>query len=156
MLWERYRAAAISAIPMGISVGAVLGIAVYLTGNSDYREQGGWGAFAYIFAVGAGIGALSALAALIGGWLVILAAERRQREPVRTRSIRGAAGAAAGAGMLWLAVGVVTLFSTPSGAAWMFGFVMLAGIAAAGAATVAWVVLKRAERAECASHRHDT
>ncbi|MGO2748097.1 hypothetical protein [Microbacterium sp.] len=55
--------------------------------------------------------------------------------------------------MLWLAVGVVTLFSTPSGAAWMFGFVMLAGIAAAVAATVAWMVLKRAERAP---HRHDT
>lgn len=156
MLWRRYRAAAISAIPMGIGVGAVLSIAVYLTGNSDYREQGGWGAFAYIFAVGAGIGALNALAALIGGWLVVLAAERRQREPVRTRSIRGAAGAAAGAGMLWLAVGVVSSFTTPRGAAWFSGFVMFAGLTAAVAATVAWMVLKRVERAECASHRHDT
>lgn len=36
-----YRGPLIAAIPLGVAVGAVLAVSVYLTGNPDYRAQGG-------------------------------------------------------------------------------------------------------------------
>lgn len=147
MLWRRYRFAVLGSVPIGAVLGIVMNLALYLGGNPDYRDQGGWGAFIYTLAVGSVVGGANALAALVVGALAVLVFDRHLRCPARVRVTGGAVGAAAGAAALWLGAGVLDSFTSLNGGAWFFVFVLFAGIAAAVAFLAALFLLKRAERA---------
>lgn len=155
MLWRRHRVAALGAVPLGAAIGVAFSFALYLSGNRDYRERGGWSAFAYTFVVGAGIGGVTALAALVGGALALLLLGRHSERTARACAVIGAVGAAAGAGALWIVVGIVTTIVTPTGAAWFFGFALLAGVSAIVAVAVAWGMLHRAEQVSRSRVRSD-
>ena len=154
MLWRRYRLALLWSVPIGVAIGCVLSLGLYLGGNPDYRSQGGWGAFAYLLGVGACVGGVTALSALIGGVLAVLLADRRLSRPPRFRVRGGAAGAAAGAAALWLAVGMGNALTSSTGAAWFSGFAAVAALTAAVSGAVALLLLTRAERAQPISQHH--
>lgn len=82
----------------------------------------------------------------MGGGLVILVIDRPLRRPARRRIAGGVAGAGAGAAALWLVVGAGSSLAEPTGAGWLFGFVVFAGASAVVASVVAWALLKRTER----------
>ena len=156
VLWRRYRRIVVAAVPIGAGIGVALNLAVYLTGNPDYRLQGGFGAFLYTLTVGSAIGATAALCAVLGSIVSLLIWDRRVVRPSRSRTIAGAAGAGIGTLFLWITVGFVNALISPT--AWqgfgVVGVIAVLGalIAAATAGTMIRMVEKRFERHEVESH----
>ena len=116
---------------------------LYLGGNPDFRAQGGWSAFLSLMGPGVGIGAvIGVCAALTAG---AFAAIRAQRSDPVIRAGRASTGAAIGAAMLWIVVGVVEVVAT--GRWGWFGFYPLAALVSAGlAALLAAVIVRRSNR----------
>ncbi|PTL71247.1 hypothetical protein C1I63_18590 [Rathayibacter caricis DSM 15933] len=81
-------------------LGALLGLGLVLTGNPDYRDQGGWSSFAYLMIVGAVIGGVSALTAVAGGFGAILITHRSGRA-TETSPMISPVGPAIGSGAPW-------------------------------------------------------
>jgi len=146
MLWMRYRSVAMAAVPVGVLAGVILGVAVYLAGNPEYRAQGGPTAFWYWAAVGAVLGGGTALAALAGGALSILVTDRSTSRVSGARVLAGSVGAAVGAAVLWLAIGLFTGIASPAGSSWFGASVVIALVAAVAAGVLAALMLRRAER----------
>lgn len=146
MFWSQYRSAIVRAVPFGASVGAFLGLAVYLSGNPDYRAQGGWGAFGYWLALGAILGGVTALAALTGGALVIALTTKFSSRAKRVRALAGSLGAAGGAGIFWLILGVTSTAASPTGSSWVALSTVAALVAAIVSLFSASLLLRRSER----------
>ena len=66
MLWRRYRWIVITSVPAAALIGMLVALVLYLGGNPDYREQGGWSAFASLEVTGALAGALTSVPAIVG------------------------------------------------------------------------------------------
>ncbi|WP_424446278.1 hypothetical protein [Microbacterium sp. CH-015] len=143
MFWRRYRSTLGWAAIASPAVGAALGLAIYASGNADYRAQAGWSGFAYWLAIGAVLGLGTGLAALVGGTVCLVARDRDFARNSASRITFGTLGASIGAALAWVAVGVAAL---PGSIAWWPLFVGLAVAAALVAATVARILLGRAER----------
>jgi len=138
-----YRGPLIAAIPLGVAVGAVLAVSVYLTGNPDYRAQGGWAAFSILVGTGALAGGVTALVATVGAAIAISISGRTREPASGIPVVAGAVGAASGAAALWLGAGTVNAVVSPGGASW-FGVAALFAFVAAGiAAGLAALVLRR-------------
>lgn len=146
MLWHRYRRAIAWSLPLGAAGGAGIALVMYATGNPDYRSQGGSGALIYLLVLGVAVGAATALAALIGGSIAIVAKQRSLRRNPHIQVAAGVIGAGIGAGLLWIVVGVVNAIVTPTGASWIGVIIIFALIAAVSSAVLASVVLGRSER----------
>ncbi|WP_146168495.1 hypothetical protein [Rathayibacter caricis] len=95
-----YRRAVLRAVPLGVLLGTLLGLGLTL-GNPDYREQGGWSAIAYLLAVGAIVGGVSALAGIAGGLVAILITHRLRRA-TEPSSLIGPVGPAVGSSAPWV------------------------------------------------------
>lgn len=107
MFFARYRFALIWAIPVGAMIGTTLGLLLYLLGNPDFRNFGGWSAFAQSVGAGAGVGIVTAAAGLVGGVLTALITDRSRPEP-RVWVSGTCYGAAVGVFLLFLTVGIVS------------------------------------------------
>lgn len=146
MFWRRYRSAVVLSAPTGVAIGCAVAIGLYLGGNADYRTQGGWDALTYLLAAGALVGCMTALAALLGGVVVVLLTDRRLNRAPAWRVRSGAVGAAGGASALWLAVGLSNAPPSSQGAVELFWIVAGSGIAAVSGGVGALILLQRAER----------
>lgn len=138
MLW-RYGRTILTSIPVAAAIGALLGVAMYLFGNSEYRSHGGWGTFGYWVALGAGFGVVTALPAVLEAIITLaLTGRSLPRTPTAERVKAGGWGAAAGALAVWV---VVTALSAPwtSG----LGLFLTIGFVAAGTSGIAAAVLIR-------------
>ncbi|PPF09997.1 hypothetical protein C5C36_15595 [Rathayibacter sp. AY1G1] len=109
-------------------LGALLGLGLVLTGNSDFREQGGWGAFAYLIMVGAIIGGVSALAAVAGGFVAILITLRSGRA-TESSPLISPIGPAVGSSVPWVvAAGVAAVVGDPMTAGIAVGLGVVAAV----------------------------
>lgn len=145
-MWRRYRRPAALAVPLGAAVGVAICIAIYLTGNPDYRAYGGWGAFLSLVAVGCAIGAGTALFATAGSALALAIWDRPVTKSAGSRRVAGSIGAAGGAALLWLGFGVVNGLVSPTGWSW-FGLTGVAiAVSAPIAAIIAGVLIARADK----------
>lgn len=104
MFWKRYGFAITWALPLGIALGAGIAMGVYLMGNPDFREQGGWQDFPFMLLMGVLVGAALALAAMIGATLLILIGDRNRerKHELEVWVSGGTMGAVAGVAVLWL------------------------------------------------------
>ncbi|WP_168628063.1 hypothetical protein [Cryobacterium sp. BB307] len=134
-MWRRYWRAAAWAVPTGAAIGIAIYLAIYLTGNSAYRTYGGWGAFFHALAGGCVIGAVTALAGVVGGALSLVIWDRKLLRSAGSRKAVGSIGAAGGAALFWLCVGLVSALVSPTDWSW-FG---VTGIFMAVAAPITWI-----------------
>lgn len=146
MFWRRYRSTVAGALLLAAATGSFLGFALYAGGNSDYREQAGVGGLLYWLALGAILGATTALASLIGGAVALLIHDRGLTLPARSRIIAGSIGAGLGGATLWLSVGIVNASVTPTAASFFGVALLIALVSAVAASILAGLLLSRAER----------
>jgi hypothetical protein len=124
----------------GVGLGVALGLAVYLSGNSDYRALGGWNGLASIVVPGGAAGGAAAAAGAAGAVLMgVLTARRKTSSPSRRATL--SLGAAGGAAVPWLGVGAVNGLVTEAGWSWFGASAIAAGASAALAGILAWVIL---------------
>ncbi|GAA1055824.1 hypothetical protein GCM10017608_30040 [Agromyces luteolus] len=147
MLWRRYRWIVITSVPAAALIGMLLALALYLGGNPDYREQGGWSAFASMAATGTVIGALTSVPAIIGAAAALALKDRRLRRTSGARAWIGALGAAAGALVGWTALTTINAILTTEGGAWFSVYLIFAVLAslisgAAAAALIWWTEIR--------------
>lgn len=158
MLWRRYRWIVIASVPVAALIGALLALALYLGGNPDYREQGGWSAFVYSTVLGAAVGALSSVPAIVGAGVALALKDRALTRTPQARVWIGGSGAAIGALFAWAILAAVNaLMSAEGGGAW-FALYLIAGmvaaaISAAAAAALIWRTETRAAFAETTEAR---
>jgi hypothetical protein len=155
VLWRRYRWIVITSVPTAALIGMLLALALYLGGNADYREQGGWSAFAYLTATGALVGALTSVPAIVGASAALALKDRSLTRTPSARAWIGALGAAVGALVGWTALATVNALLTADGGAWFSMYLVFAVGAslisgAAAAAFVCWTET-RARAAEAPS-----
>ncbi|MCC9054095.1 hypothetical protein LOK55_07280 [Microbacterium sp. F2E] len=144
MIWRRYRSTLGLAIVASAMLGLFCGLALYLTGNADYRAQAGWGGLFYWIALGAGFGIGTGLTACAGGVTAIWLRDRQLGRPSASRVLIGTVGASVGAAVLWLAFGVVA--AVTGGAGYLYMFIGIAVMAGLTGAVLARTMLSRAER----------
>lgn len=144
-LWRRYRRALLQAIPIAATLGGVLGLLLALGGNPDFLAFGGIGALASMTAMGAVIAAGTGLAGLVGGVIAMLVWDRRLSRSSEFPIAIAALGAATAAATLWLALGIGSALSTPTGADWFPLYAMFAATAGLVAAIIAGVLVHRDE-----------
>jgi hypothetical protein len=145
MFWRRYRRELLWSIPIAAVVGVVLALIVYLGGNPDYRAYSGWGGLASLLLVAVLATSGTGVAALCAGSIAVFVVDRTFQRSALFRIVAGTLGAAAGAALVWIAVGVVNAIAAPTGASWLGVSSMIASVSAAIAGTVAVVMLNRAE-----------
>lgn len=143
-IWRRYRSTLGLAVVASAVLGLLCGLALYLTGNADYRAQAGWGGFFYWIALGAGLGIGTGLIACAGGVTAIWLRDRQLGRPSASRVLIGTVGASAGAVVLWLAFGFVA--AVTGGAGYLYMFIGIAVVVGLTTAVLARVILSRAER----------
>lgn len=157
MLWRRYRWIFITSVPAAALIGMLLALALYLGGNPDYQEQGGWSAFASMAATGAVIGALTSVPAMVGAAAALALKDRWLRRTSRARAWIGALGAAAGALVGWTALATINAMLTTEGGAWFSVYLIFAVVASlisgAAAAALIWWTEIRALAAEAPNVR---
>lgn len=140
MVLTRYGGVAALLILVGTLAGAALFILMYIVIPPDRGEEGA--ALAVFMAIfGGGIGAGTALVAALAFLLSMFAWTRRRDRSVGSRAWIGGAGAAAGAALVWVCVGIA--WNSPY--AWgVWG--AIAGFCALLAAIVAVPATARAAR----------
>lgn len=157
MLWRRYRWIVITSVPAAALIGMLLALAFYLGGNPDYREQGGWSAFASMAATGAVIGALTSGPAIVGAAAALALKDRWLRRTSGARAGIGALGAAAGALVGWTVLATINAMLTAEGGAWFSVYLIFAVVASlisgAAAAALIWWIEIRTQAAEAPSVR---
>lgn len=137
MIWRRYRSTLLLAVMISAAMGTACGLAIYMTGNADYRAQSGWVGFAYWVGLGGGSGIATGLAAMLGG--VALLKDPVSSEASGSRIKRVTIGASIGGGLLWLIIAVVV--AVTGGADYAYIFVIVAVVVAAVAALLARAIL---------------
>ncbi|WP_166866749.1 hypothetical protein [Salinibacterium sp. ZJ70] len=145
-MWTRSRRALAAALPVGAAIGGAIGLVFCLGMLGRFQDQGGWGALAYSVALGTALGLATAAAAAAGAALaVLLTRSSSRRNDLFRRTV--VIGAACGAALLWMGLGVVdgAFFDGWAGFG-VFGAVgVVAGIIAAIASEA---LIVRAERRE--------
>jgi hypothetical protein len=160
VLWRRYRWIFITSVPAAALIGMLLALALYLGGNPDYQEQGGWSAFASMAATGAVIGGLTSVPAIVGAAAALALKDRWLRRTSGARAWIGALGAAAGALVGWAALATLATINamlTTEGGAWFSVYLIFAVVASlisgAAAAALIWWTEIRALAAEAPNVR---
>lgn len=138
-LWRRYRTSLALAVPVGAVLGALIGIAFYLSSDSETRAADrvlGW--ISYTVTLGTGIGAATAAVAAAGATANVLLHARLPTSNTTGTMGQVAVGAGCSVAATCSVLGAVIALTTGSGwpaaSGWVISGVMLglaAGIAAA-------------------------
>ncbi|RIX29956.1 hypothetical protein D1781_00275 [Amnibacterium setariae] len=139
-----YRLPLAWALPAGLTLGAIIGLALFASSDADTQTLG-W--FGYTVALGAGVGVVTAVVAALGAAGAVALDSRRSAD---SRSLPAlgpiALGAASGVALVALLVGVASSVAAGYWSAlefWFIGGVIDATIAAVAATTIAAITVRR-------------